>query len=82
MSESGNSNPNQVNQVIAYMRKHGSITQGEALLYLSVARLPSRISEMKKAGIAIKKDWVFGKNQFGKKTRFMRYSFDEDESDE
>ena len=43
-------NLTQVERVMLYMQKHGSITQFEAMNDLGVMRLASRISDIKKTG--------------------------------
>lgn len=75
MSE--NSNPVQVQRVLDYMRKHGSITQLEASIHLSVQRLPSRIFEIKKLGYTVRSERVTVINQFGEKSRPARYWLEE-----
>lgn len=74
MSE--NTKPKQVERVLAYMDKFGGITQAEALSELGVSRLPSRISELKKAGYPITSTWVVVQNRFGEKCRVKRYSME------
>lgn len=76
MSE--NNNPVQVQRVLDYMRKHGSITQLEASIYLSVQRLPSRIFEIKKMGYPVRSERVAVTNQFGEKCRPARYWLEEE----
>jgi len=71
MSE--NSNPKQCQRVLDYMRKHGSITQFEASVHLSVQRLPSRIFEIRNQGYTVKSERVTVINQFGEKCRPARY---------
>ena len=77
MSE--NSNPAQCQRVLDYMRKHGSITQREASIYLSVERLPSRIFETKNQGYPVRSKRVTVINQFGEKCRVARYWLEEEE---
>jgi len=43
----------QCDMILAYMRKHGGITQGEAW-DLGIARLASRINNLRNKGYAIK----------------------------
>lgn len=52
-------------KAITYMR--------EALDELSVARLASRIDELRKAGHPIITEVVTGKNRYGEPTRWARY---------
>jgi len=70
--------PKQTERVLDYMRRHGSITTLDAILDLGVLRLASRISELKKDGYTIKRDWVKVKNRFGEECSILRYSLDMD----
>ena len=65
---------NQNDLVIAYIRAYGSITTLEAFRDLGVARLASRICDLKKRGYTFRKDIAKAKNRFGKNVRFTRYS--------
>ena len=69
-----NINPTQCNRVLAYIEKHGSITQLEALMELGVMRLASRISNLRKSGYEIDCEWVEVTNRFGEKCRIKSYS--------
>lgn len=72
MSE--NCKPNQCQRVLDYIEKHGGITSYQAQKHISVARLASRISELKKQGYPIVYEWVSGVNKYGEKYRAKRYS--------
>ena len=74
MSE--NSKPNQCHRVLDYIEKHGGITSYQAQKHISVARLASRITELKKQGYPIVSEWVSGVNKYGEKYRAKRYSLD------
>lgn len=69
-----NSNPTQCSRILAYMEKHGSITQLEALMELGVMRLASRISNLRKSGYEIDCEWVEVQNRFGETCRVKKYS--------
>lgn len=69
----GNSNPTQNERIIAYMEKHGSITQLEALNALGVFRLASRISDLRKRGYPIESKMVKVENRYGETCRVKRY---------
>jgi len=69
-----NSNPTQCSRILAYMEKHGSVTQLEALTELGVMRLASRISNLRKSGYEIDCEWVEVTNRFGEKCRVKKYS--------
>lgn len=65
--------PTQNERVLDYMRKKGSITQQEAITYLGVMRLASRISDMRSRGVPIVDEWVKVTNRWGEKCRIKRY---------
>ena len=60
-------------RVLKYMDTFGSITQREALNVLGVARLASRVNDLRKAGHPIVSEVETGKNKFGEPTRWARY---------
>lgn len=70
-----NERPTQCERVYRYMQDFGGITQLEALSDLGIMRLASRVSEMRKRGIAIKDEQVLVKNRYGEKCYIKRYSF-------
>ena len=63
----------QKERVLAYMERYGSITQKQASEDLSVARLASRIDELRKAGHPIVTVREEGLNKFGEKCHWARY---------
>ena len=63
----------QAQRVLDYMDTFGSITQLEALKDLSVMRLASRISDLKKQGYPITSDVVAVKNRFDEDCYIKRY---------
>lgn len=75
MSE--NSNPIQRQRVLDYIKKHGSITQHEASVHISVARLASRITELKNLGYPVKSERITVINKYGEKSRPARYWLEE-----
>lgn len=64
----------QTERIERYMRDFGSITQLEAMADLGVMRLASRISELRQLGVRINRTMESGKNRYGEKTSFARYS--------
>lgn len=66
----------QCEMIVKYMQDFGSITSFEAMQYLGVMRLASRITDLRKNGYAIKKDVVTSKNRYGKTIYYVRYSLD------
>lgn len=68
----------QVERVLAYMREHGSITQNEANYKLGCSRLSARIYDIRhKLKIPVSKVREVGKNRFGERTEYDRYSLRE-----
>lgn len=67
----------QCHMIIAYMNRHGSITQMEASEDLGITKLSTRISDMVKAGVrGINKTYEEGVNRWGQTCHYMRYSLD------
>ena len=67
----------QCNRVLEYMRQFGSISTIQAFTDLGVARLASRIHDLKRMGYVIKSETRSGVNRFGENTRFTVYSLAE-----
>ena len=67
---------NQRERILRHMRDYGGITQAEAFTEYGISRLGARIYEMKAAGIPIKSETVTGKNRYGERTCFARYSLE------
>ena len=61
-------------RIVDYMKEFGGITQLEAIRDLGVMRLASRISDLKRNGIAIRSETVTIKNRFGDDCHISRYS--------
>lgn len=70
----------QTERVYRYMKEFGSITPIEAMNSLGVMRLASRITDLRKQGIAIEKETAKGKNRYGEVTNFARYKLKEKEN--
>lgn len=64
----------QADRIIDYIEEFGSITQMDALRDLSVMRLASRISDLRKAGYPIKSEIEVVKNRYGENCYIKRYS--------
>ena len=69
-----NHKPTQAQRVLDYIRKHGSITQIQALQEIGVMRLASRVSDLRKQGFDIKGETVAVKNRFEETCYVKRYS--------
>lgn len=56
------------------MQDYGSITQAEAVTEYGCYRLGARIWDLKAQGVPIRSETVTGKNRYGERTSFARYS--------
>lgn len=72
---------NQCETILRHLRDYGSITSLEAMQEYGIMRLASRISDMKKSGIAIRAETVSGQNRYGETTSFSRYFLNESGED-
>lgn len=72
----------QKQMVLDYITEFGSITPIDAFRDLGVTRLAAKIFELKKDGHDIEKVIETGKNRFGNRTRYARYSFGKGEINE
>lgn len=66
-------NITQCERIVRYMNEFGCITPLDALSDLGVMRLASRISDLRKAGVPIKKEMVSAKNRYGETVHFAKY---------
>ena len=69
----------QCQRILDYMDQFGSISTLEAFKDLGVARLASRIHDLKSMGYKIISETKSSKNRFGEKTYFKVYSLAEEE---
>ena len=61
--------------ILRYLRDYGSITPIQAFRDLGITKLATRISEMRRRdGIKFKIETVTGKNRYGKKVSYAKYS--------
>ena len=67
----------QCERVLDYMQRFGSITSAEAVMDLGVYRLAARVSDLRKEGHKISDRMESGKNRFGEKTSYKRYSLED-----
>lgn len=70
----------QVERIIDYMKRNGSITQIDAYNEIGCTRLPARISDIKAMGVGIDKVMETRENRFGEKVSFARYSLKKEDS--
>lgn len=64
---------NQNKLLLDYMRNHGHITAAVAMRELGVARLASRIHELRNSGYAIGDYFQEANNRYGDKVRYKVY---------
>ena len=64
----------QCERIQRHLKDYGSITSLEAMQEYGIMRLASRISDLKKLGIPIKKEMVNGKNRYGESTTYAKYT--------
>ena len=69
----------QCQRILDYMDRFGSISTLEAFKDLGVARLASRIHDLKSMGYNIISETKSSKNRFGEKTYFKEYRLAEEE---
>ena len=61
-------------RILQFMDEHGSITPMEAFSELGITKLSTRVGEMIESGISIEKHREKGRNRFGEKVNYMRYT--------
>lgn len=64
----------QCERIMDYMREFGSITTMDAFNDLGVARLASRICDLRNQGIQIESKRETRKNRYGEKVSYSRYT--------
>lgn len=65
----------QKKMVLDYITEFGSITSLDAFRDLGITRLSAIVFRLKDEGHDINKAIEIGKNRFGNRTRYARYSF-------
>lgn len=73
-----NSRPTQCDRIKKYLNDFGSISPKEAYNDLGIMRLASRISEMRRRGIAIGSRMESSKNIYGEVTHYKRDILEEE----
>ena len=63
----------QCERILRHLQDYGSITQAEAVTEYGLG-LGARIWDLKAQGVPIKSETVTGKNRYGERTCFARYS--------
>lgn len=71
----------QCERIMRHLQEVGSITSAEAMAEYGIYRLASRISDLKRLGVPIRKEMVSSKNRYGELAYFARYSLADAEKD-
>lgn len=72
----------QKKMVLDYITEFGSITPLDAFRDLGITRLSAIVFRLREEGHDIDKAIEMGKNRFGNRTRYARYSFGKGEDNE
>ena len=64
----------QCERIIRHLEDYGSITSATAMEEYGIMRLASRIADLKQMGVPIRKEMVSGKNRYGERTSYAKYS--------
>ena len=65
---------NQGDKILKYLKDFGSITAYEAVIDLGITQLAARLCELQDRGYVFNKKMETGKNRYGEKTHYIRYS--------
>ena len=72
----------QYDRVLRYMQTQGSITRAQAMNDIGVANLTAVIDYLRhRVGVPIKTNMVKGKNRYGEKITYAKYSIEEEDGD-
>ena len=65
---------NQIERILEYIKKYGTITDKNARDDLGIQRLGARIYDLKKMGYDITDRWIAVKNRFGETVHIKQYT--------
>lgn len=68
----------QCERIMRHMEDYGSITSAEAISEYGIYRLASRISDLRREGVPIKREFRSSKNRYGEPVSFAAYSLVEE----
>jgi hypothetical protein len=80
MGEKKQNRPTQCDLILKYIRDFGSISTWEAMMDLGVARLASRIYDLKNKGYQFRKQRIYTNNRYDKKIYYDRYFLVEEQA--
>lgn len=63
-------------RILRHLKDYGSLTSLEAMSEYGVMRAASRVNELREGGYPIKSEWLSGKNRYGERTRYVRYTLE------
>lgn len=66
---------NQQERIMSYLVNYGSITPAEAYERFGIMKLSTRIGELIRKGVKIRKAIVTDVNRYGEKVRYMKYHY-------
>ena len=64
----------QCERILRYIDEKGSITQLDALREFGCMRLASRVSDLKRQGVPLKRTMETSQNRYGEPVSYARYS--------
>ena len=64
----------QCERILDYIKENGSITQIDALREFGCMRLASRISDLKRQGVPVRRTMETSKNRYGEPVSYARYT--------
>lgn len=64
----------QCEMILRYMQDEGGITPWEAMKEFGCMRLTARIYDLKRRGVAVRREMVSDRNRYGKRVQYARYS--------
>ena len=59
--------------ILVHLDTYGSITPMEAFSEYGITKLATRVSELRRQGVAISGEMLDATNRYGEPVRFMRY---------
>ena len=63
----------QCERILRHMEDYGSITSLEAVTEYGIMRLASRVNDLKRQGVDVRRVMESGKNRYGEPTSYARY---------
>lgn len=65
---------NQCRLIAEYLQQGNALTSALAMRKFGIMRLASRVYDLRKKGIEVKKEMEVSRNRYGKTIRFAKYS--------